>query len=41
MEGVLPPLTCLLKEESFQWNEGVNMAFNKLKEAMTTPHVLR
>jgi hypothetical protein len=39
--GIATPLTCLLKKESFQWNEGANMAFNKLKEAMTTPHALR
>jgi len=31
----------LLKKESFHWNEGANMAFKILKEAMTTPHVLR
>jgi hypothetical protein len=38
--GIAAPLTSLLKKESFQWNEGANIAFNRLKEVMTTPPVL-
>jgi hypothetical protein len=38
--GIAGPLTSLLKKESFQWNEGANIAFNRLKEVMTTPPIL-
>jgi len=38
--GIAAPLTSLLKKESFQWNEGANIAFNRLKEVMTTPPIL-
>lgn len=34
------PLTTLLKKNSFSWTEKATSAFNKLKQAMVTTHVL-
>jgi hypothetical protein len=31
----------LLTREGFQWNERADMAFRKLKEALTNPPILR
>jgi len=38
--GITAPLTCLLMKDSFGWNDEAEEAFQKLKEVMTSPHVL-
>lgn len=37
---ICKPLTDLLKKDSFRWTEAATIAFEALKKAMTTPHVL-
>lgn len=37
---ISPPITQLLKNDSFGWNEVAQKAFERLKEAMTTVPVL-
>ena len=36
---IAKPLTLLLKQKQFQWNEQANTAFHQLKQAMTTTPV--
>jgi hypothetical protein len=38
---IVAPLTALLKKNSFYWNPLATAAFNKLKEAVTSPPVLQ
>lgn len=39
--SVASPLTDLLKKDSFKWNEHTQLAFEELKQALTTAPVLR
>jgi len=38
--GITAPLTNLLRKDAFKWGEKAELAFNSLKQAMTTPPVL-
>lgn len=38
--GIAGPLTRLLKKEAFQWDSEADMAFKRLKKAVSTPPVL-
>jgi hypothetical protein len=38
---IATPLTRLLSKDGFQWNEAAKMAFQQLKEALTSPPILR
>jgi hypothetical protein len=38
--GIAAPLTCLLRKDSFGWNDEAEEAFQELKEVMTSPLVL-
>ena len=38
--SIAAPLTRLLTKEGFQWNEATEMAFKKLKEALSNPPIL-
>ncbi|KAK9225705.1 hypothetical protein WN943_010749 [Citrus x changshan-huyou] len=38
---IAAPLTRLLTKDSFHWNKDAIVAFNQLKTALTSPHVLR
>jgi hypothetical protein len=37
---IAKPLTLLLRQKQFQWNEQANTTFHQLKQAMTTTLVL-
>ena len=39
-DTICKPLTQLLKEEAFNWNEEAIKVFKLLKKAMTKPHML-
>ena len=39
-EKIASPLTTLLKKDAFTWTRDVECAFDKLKQAMCTTHVL-
>ncbi|KAH9779621.1 hypothetical protein KPL71_007762 [Citrus sinensis] len=39
--SIAAPLTQLLTKEGFHWNEAAEMAFKQLKEALTSPPILR
>ena len=39
--SIAAPLTRLLSKDGFQWNEVAEMAFTQLKEALTSPPILR
>ncbi|XP_034693910.1 uncharacterized protein LOC117920466 [Vitis riparia] len=39
--NIAAPLTRLLSKDGFQWNEAAEMAFTQLKEALTSPPILR
>ena len=39
--SIAAPLTRLLSNDGFQWNEAAEMAFTQLKEALTSPSILR
>ena len=39
--SIAAPLTRLLSKDGFQWNEAAEMAFTQLKEALTSPSILR
>ena len=41
ISDVLAPLTCLLSNDGFKWNKIAWMAFKQLKEALTSPPILR
>ena len=39
--SIVAPLTQLLTKDEFHWNEAVEVAFKQLKEALTSPLILR
>lgn len=38
--SLVAPLTQILLKEGFQWNQSVELAFKRLKEAFTSPPIL-